>query len=284
MSRIALVLVSALLVLSAGCKSKPATPEVDKSIPIAFRAGAPARYPAPKAKPGWAIKVSHEVTSGDTTVKSWTHVAVVAETEETLTLELELSAHEGYVEALEVNKSDGKVKRAALTKVGDKSKKLPVMSKDSGALSEGEVETLKVKAGEFKVKKISGQGLTLWAASEGKVKGASVKEEAPLKRELVRVGSKEPLEISGRRLDPRVLTYDDKSRIWWSEDAVIKALNGGQVRSQREGFKSSVVSISTKAKARVEWPGAKKDAPQEDASKEDASKKDASKKDASEKE
>jgi len=257
MSRIALALAALALAFGAGCKSKPAGPEVDKSIPLAFRAGAPARYPAPDAKPGWAVKVSQEVVSGDSTTKSWTYLAVVAETPETLTLELELSAHEGYVEALEVSKKDGKVKRAALVKVGGKSKKLPVMTKDPGALSEGEVETLKVKAGEFKVKKYTGQGLTLWAASEGKVKGATVKEEAPFKRELVRVGSKEPLEISGRRLDPRVLTYDDESRVWWSEDAVIKALNGGRVRTQRAGFKSSVVSISTTAKARVEWPGAK---------------------------
>jgi hypothetical protein len=256
MSRIALTLVSLLLALSAGCKSKPAAPEVDKSIPAAFRAGAPARYLVPEAKVGWAVKVSHETTSGETTTKSWTHLAVVAETEETLTLELELSAHEGYVEALEVSKKDGKVKRAALAKLEGKSKKLKVMTKDPGALSEGEVETLKVKAGEFKVKKLTGQGVTLWAASEGKVAGATVKEESPTKRELVRVGSKEPLEISGRRLDPRVLTYDDESRVWWSEDAVVKALNGGRVRTQRKDFKSSVVSISTKAKARVEWPGA----------------------------
>ncbi len=277
MSRIVLALVSALLVLSAGCKSKPAAPEVDKSIPLAFRAGAPARYPAPKAKPGWALKVSQEVVSGDTTTTSWTHLAVVAETEETLTLELELSAHEGYVEALEVSKSDGKVKRAALVKVGGKSKKLAVMTKDPGSLSEGEVETLKVKAGEFKVKKYTGQVLTLWAASEGQVKGAPIKEEAPLKRELVRVGSKEPLEISGRRLDPRVLTYDDKSRIWWSEDAVIKALNGGRVRTQREGFKSAVISISTKAKARVEWPGANQDEKKKETPNKDTSQKNDSK-------
>lgn len=255
MTRITLILGALALLSSTGCKSKPAAPAVDTSLPAAFRAGAPARYPLPEAKVGWGLKVSQEVTSGDTTSKSWTTLAVVAETEETLTLELELSAHEGYVELLEVSKADGTVKRAALAQLEGESKKLKLLK--GGALTQGEVESLTVKAGEFKVRKQSGQGVTLWTASEGEVAGATIKEEAPQKRELVRVGSKEPLEISGRRLDPRVLTYDDESRVWWSEDALIRALNGGRVRTQREGFKSAVVSVTTQAKARAEWPGAK---------------------------
>ncbi|MBL4847292.1 MAG: hypothetical protein JKY65_17370 [Planctomycetes bacterium] len=249
MSRVVFVLFS-LLALLSGCASKPKDP--DSSLPKGFRQTAQSRYLTPKAKVGWSYKLARESEAG----KAWTHFAVVAETEATRTLEIEFSEHEGFVQALEVDKADGKVKRAVIGRDSGKTIEIKIGA-DSGGVTEKGEETLKVAGGEFKTRHVVADGVTKWVAVGPPVAGATVREESPTKRDLTRVGSQEPLEISGRRLDPRVLTYSDESRVWWSSDEMIQALNGGRVRTQEGTSKTSIQSLGTEAKPRVTWPKAK---------------------------
>jgi hypothetical protein len=249
MSRFAVVLFS-LLALVTGCASKPK--DTESKLPKGFQQSPLSRCSTPKAKVGWSVKFSRETPAG----KAWTHFAVVAETETTRTLEIEVSEHEGYIQALEVQKTDGKVTRAVIAGEGGKTVEVKIGGDTGGVTEKGE-ETLKVAAGEFKTRAVLVNGVTKWVALGPPIAGATVREESPTKRDLARVGSQEPLEISGRRLDPRVLTYSDKSRLWWSSDPMIQALNAGLVRTQEGETKTAVQSLGTNAKPRVTWPAAK---------------------------
>jgi len=117
----------------------------------------------------------------------------------------------------------------------------------------GKVVTLQVAGGSYKAKLVEQKGYKVWTGTEGIAKGVLLKMES---KHLTKALAKKPVEVElklGAKVRVKKLVYSDKSEMWASEHAVIKALQNGMAVYKSKYAKIEVTRVETEAKPLLKW-------------------------------
>jgi hypothetical protein len=214
-------------------------------------------------KPGvWAKSASSGAYTAETV---W---AIVDQAGDIVKMEYVHPDNQGYVEAIVVNKSDGKVTKALAGKKGDK-KLVAIKISPAGAATPPPApkqtttdEEVKVAAGTFKAKKMVSEGqlfdTTTWVGVEGDTAGVMLKTQVEQNvNELKVAPATEDVTIGGKGYKAVHLVYTDGMEQWTvtdpSLDAPFVSAGGSSIVKMVLGGTTTAKSWGEDAKPVLSW-------------------------------
>jgi hypothetical protein len=192
----------------------------------------------------------------DGAAKGETKYAVVDETADSWMIEMEGMATQGYIQAMVVNKKDGKVTEAYAAKKGEKLKKIKVMEMAAPVAGETPTtdEDVTVKAGSFKAKKAVSGDITSWSGVDGDAKGVMLKmtnaKDAKQDMELTALAP-EDYKNGDQPVKTKHATYSNGTEYWIADMTIPFAGSGYAV--MKTGGMTISYTWGEGAKAQLDW-------------------------------
>lgn len=158
-----------------------------------------------------------------------------------------------------VDKKTGKVNKAVLGKKGEAGKEIKVVQYQMPE-QKGEDTEVKLKMGgpypaKLITMEIANVGTTKsWTGTEGELENVVLKSESPSgSYELKEMPKTETVDCGGTSVETTQLVYDNGLELHRTENAVIKALNGGSYKTKTSGNEVVVTMVATDAKPELKW-------------------------------
>jgi hypothetical protein len=221
---------------------------------------------------GWPTKdqamlkegLSVESKSAGAGYKTATKYAIVGMAGDAVKVEVSGDATQGFIQALTVNKADGKVTKAQAGKKGDKLKDIkiaPLPEQKAGEAPAGTDEDVAVKAGSFKSKKVvtksamGGGDITTWSGVDGDTAGVLLKSsDGKNDYELTSV-KVEDMTIGGKGYKVKHVAYSNGMEMWTIGDVNVPFISYGMGTTVKmvAGGNTTENTWGEGAKAELEW-------------------------------